>query len=103
MQIIEYNGEGYKTVHVFENWRIGLIRPADRFSKVEQLERHMLTDEAFILLEVHAKLYDEENVYEMEKGKIYKRIRAIGRRSGKWTYRKRQCTTCGECFHWRNT
>lgn len=71
MQIIESKAEGYKTVHIFESWRIGLIRPAERFSKVEQLERHMLTDEAFILLEGHAKLYDEENVYEMETGKIY--------------------------------
>lgn len=71
MQIIESNAEGYKTVLVFESWRIGLIRKADRFTRVDELERHVETDEAFILLEGHAKLYDEENVYEMETGKIY--------------------------------
>ena len=49
----------------------GKITAGVPITAVEQLERHMLTDEAFILLEGHAKLYDEENVYEMETGKIY--------------------------------
>lgn len=71
MQIIESKDEGYKTVHVFESWRIGLIRRNERFSKFEELERHMKTDEAFILLEGGATLYDEENNYRMESGKIY--------------------------------
>lgn len=71
MQIIESNAQGYKTVLVFESWRIGLIRSADRFKRVDELERHVETDEAFILLEGKAKLFDEKNVYEMETGKIY--------------------------------
>lgn len=71
MQIIESKAEGYKTVLCFESWRIGLIRRAERFTKVTELERHLETDEAFILLEGNATLYDENNTYKMETGKIY--------------------------------
>ena len=41
----------------FNTWRIGFIKYAERFSMVEYLERHLETDEAFILLDGEATLH----------------------------------------------
>ncbi len=76
VEMIKAKKEGYETVLRFENWRIGLIKPAERFSHITYLERHLLTDEAFILLEGHATLIhmdDKETVetHEMQTGVIY--------------------------------
>ncbi len=76
VEIIKAKKEGYETVLKYEAWRIGLIKPAERFSNITYLERHLLTDEAFILLEGHATLIhmdDAETVetYEMQSGVIY--------------------------------
>ncbi len=76
VEIIKAQKEGYETVLRFENWRIGLIKPAERFSNITYLERHLLTDEAFILLEGHATLIhmddaDAVETYEMQTGVIY--------------------------------
>ena len=58
-----FNGVDYKVVHEFEGWKIGFLRYSDRFSKFDRLERHLLTDEVFVLLEGQAVLYtDKEEI-----------------------------------------
>ncbi len=76
IEIYEAAKEGYETKLKYGAWRIGLITPAERFTNITYLERHDLTDEAFILLNGAATLLHldgEERLhsYEMEIGKIY--------------------------------
>ncbi len=71
MDILEFHGEDFKVVHEFEGWKIGLLRYSERFKEFCMEERHMLTDEAFILLEGEAVLYAGGVPYKMEMGKIY--------------------------------
>ncbi len=71
MEIFDFCGEDFKAVLEFEGWKIGLLRYSDRFSDFKIMERHLQTDEAFVLLEGEATLYEEENTYKMEKCKVY--------------------------------
>lgn len=75
IQVFDYNGEGYKTMHSFESWRIAYLNYAERFSKegMSYLERHNMTDEAFILLFGDATLLIGKNLKpcKMDKNKIY--------------------------------
>jgi mannose-6-phosphate isomerase-like protein (cupin superfamily) len=66
-----YNGEDFKVAMQFESWKIGLLRYSDRFSKFDMLERHLLTDEAFILLDGTAILYTDQEQVEMQKNIVY--------------------------------
>ncbi len=67
----EFSGEDFKVVHQFEGWKIGFLRYSDRFSKFDVLERHLLTDEIFVLLEGEATLYTENEKCEMKKCMLY--------------------------------
>lgn len=71
MEIFDFYNEGFKAVLEFEGWKIGLLRYSERFSEFKMIERHLETDEAFVLLEGEATLYEEENTYKMEKCKVY--------------------------------
>lgn len=71
MEIFEFYGEDFKAVLESEGWKIGLLRYSDRFSSHKHEERHLETDEAFILLEGNAVLYEDCKAYNMEKCKIY--------------------------------
>ena len=71
MDIREYLGEDYKAILDFESWRIGMLHYSERFAEFKEEERHLLTDEAFILLEGEATLYEERIPYKMEKCKVY--------------------------------
>lgn len=71
MEVFEYNGEGFMPVKEFEGWRIGVLRYGERFSKCVELERHLKSDEAFVLLEGGAVIYENDMSVEMEKNKVY--------------------------------
>jgi len=71
MEILGYSGEDFKKVLEFEGWKIGFLRYSERFSEYKSRERHLKTDEAFILLEGEATLYEKEKIYKMEKCKVY--------------------------------
>lgn len=71
MEILDFCGEDFKAVLEFEGWKIGLLRYSERFSDFKVMERHLQTDEAFVLLDGEATLYEEENSYEMKKCKVY--------------------------------
>lgn len=73
LEIIDYTGAGYHPVVDFGAWRVAFLRYEERFLKVTKLERHMETDEVFVLLEGEATLYigTEQTPYMMEPHKIY--------------------------------
>jgi len=73
LEIFEFEGSGYDPTMHFENWRVAFLHYAERFEKVERLERHMLTDEVFVLMKGKGVLFigEELRPVEMEWGKIY--------------------------------
>ena len=73
LEIKDYTGEGYDRTHSFDTWRVAFLNYAERFDKVTYLERHLLTDEVFVLLEGSAELWigKEMTVVPMEKNLIY--------------------------------
>ena len=71
MEIFEFKEQDFKCVMQFEGWKIGLLRYSERFSEYKIRERHLKTDEAFVLLQGKATLYEEDDNFQMEKCKVY--------------------------------
>ena len=69
--ISRFDGQDFQIATQFEGWKIGLLRYSDRFSSYGQMERHLLTDEVFVLLEGSADLYVEDQRIPMEKSTVY--------------------------------
>lgn len=75
IDIYDYRGDNYCTALRFGSWRVAYLNFGDKFCRenFERLERHMESDEAFILLEGEAVLVTGEELFEtkMEKHKLY--------------------------------
>ena len=71
MEIFGYDGENFNVAMSFGEWKIGFLRYGDRFSDYNCVERHLETDEVFVLLDGRATLYEQDIAYEMEKNKVY--------------------------------
>jgi len=65
--------DGYEVKHIFGAWRVAYLRYAERFDRITYLERHLETDEIFVLLQGEAVLLHGENIEktQMELNKIY--------------------------------
>ena len=81
LEIYSYEGDGYKSMVFYEGWRVAFLKHADRFDKdlVDKMERHMLTDEVFVLLEGEGFLIigEDDKVCPMEKNKLYNVKKAV--------------------------
>ena len=75
IDILEFDGPGYSTVMKFGAWRVAIINYCEHFDPKTplKLERHMETDEVFVLLDGNATLIigEEKKQYVMEKNKVY--------------------------------
>ena len=75
LEIFEYHGDGYQPMHDFGAWRVALLHHGERFDKgtMSDLERHLETDEIFVLLSGAGELIigEEMRRIPMEYGKIY--------------------------------
>ena len=60
IEILGYTGEGYRPLVDFESWRVAFLRRNERFASLTGLERHLETDEVFVLLEGEATLYTRD-------------------------------------------
>ncbi len=83
-----YDDNGYKPVVDFNCWRVAFLNSDHTMKKDEitYIERHMLTDEIFVLLQGSATLmiggkrkspYKKINLLKMEKGKVYNVKKAV--------------------------
>ena len=65
--------DGYEVKHTFGAWRVAYLRYAERFDRITYLERHLETDEIFVLLQGKAVLLHGVNIEktQMELNKIY--------------------------------
>lgn len=66
-----FRGEDFQVMTTFEGWKIGFLRYSERFSDFRVIERHLETDEVFVLLEGSATLYVEDESVVMEKCTVY--------------------------------
>ena len=66
-----YEGQDFCAVFSSKQWKIGLLRFSERFSKAEVLERHLESDEVFVLLSGEATLYTDKESKKMEQCRIY--------------------------------
>ena len=73
LDIKEYDGEGYNRTHTYGSWRVAFLNYAERFDRTAYMERHLLTDEVFVLLCGDAELLigREMTRVSMKKNKIY--------------------------------
>ena len=81
LEITEYDGEGYRPLVDFGTWRVAFLRFIDELipENIYRVERHLETDEVFVLLQGQAVLFlgEGDNRIEklhpqvMEPGKLY--------------------------------
>ena len=75
LEILENNENGYHPLLKFGAWRVAVANPCDKWveGNVTFMERHMKTDEVFVLLRGEAALYigDAREKIPMEIGKVY--------------------------------
>ncbi len=73
IEIYVNNESGYEPTMHFGEWRVAIMNCSNVWERVTKYERHLLTDEVFVLLEGKASLLVGEDrvVYKMEKNKIY--------------------------------
>ncbi len=75
LDIYEYSGEGYRPLAKCGSWLAASLRYAERFTPegMTYLERHMQTDEVFVLLAGEATLFIgmEMTPIKLEPEKLY--------------------------------
>ncbi len=81
LEIRSHEGEGYKPLVDFGSWRVAILRCENGLLRGQQssMERHLETDEVFVLLQGTGALILGGNgrevgplqVYAMEMGKLY--------------------------------
>ncbi|MBE5775791.1 MAG: hypothetical protein E7337_18035 [Clostridiales bacterium] len=81
IEIFEYDGVGYDPTMHFEAWRVAIANFGEKFdrSRYSYLERHMLTDEVFVLLTGQASLITGKDFCEtpLQPCKIYNVKKAV--------------------------
>lgn len=65
--------EGYEIKHSFDGWMVAYLCYAEKYDTITYIERHLETDEIFVLLKGSATLLIGEDLKhtEMEINKIY--------------------------------
>ena len=80
LEILEYSGAGYNRTMSYGEWRVAIANFGEKSDKEKYtyLERHMETDEVFVLLSGEGSLVIGKDFTEvpMEQGKIYNVKRA---------------------------
>jgi len=81
LQIRDYDGDGFKPLVTYSNWRVGILRYLDdiRPDNNNMMERHTETDEVFVLMKGRGVLIiggnglqvDGISMQTMEPGKVY--------------------------------
>lgn len=71
IKIFEHFSEGFKVAAEYGEWKVGMLHYNERFSRLGEMERHLLTDEVFVLVSGRATLYTDSEAVEMEQGSVY--------------------------------
>ena len=70
------NGNGFDTLHTFEDWKVAFITSGAQYGELKMLKRHTKTDEVFVLVKGEATLYTADGdeplqTTGLEKEKLY--------------------------------
>ena len=73
LEISEFNGSGYDRTMIFKTWCVAFLTQDDEYTTNTYIERHLETDEVFVLLKGKGTLFIgmERIPVEMEPCKIY--------------------------------
>ena len=75
IEILDFTEAGYSPVLTYGSWRVAILNYLDKLKRenLTYLERHLETDEAFILMQGEATLFIGKSTceYVMEKYKVY--------------------------------
>lgn len=75
IDIKDFDGEGYAPLVAYNGWRVAMVNYCERLREenIVRVERHLKTDEIFILLSGEATLHigKELKRYPLALGKIY--------------------------------
>lgn len=74
IEVSEYSGAGYLPLVNFGSWRVAVANYGPHFDRAtyRYFERHLLTDEVFVLLEGEAELVEGgAEPMRLEAGKLY--------------------------------
>ena len=71
IEVRAHTREGFKVMTEYGEWKVGMLRCSERFSRLGEMERHMLTDEVFVLITGTATLYTDREAVAMESGLLY--------------------------------
>lgn len=71
VEIYSHSFDGFRVMLESGEWKIGLLGYNERFSAFTEMEKHLLTDEVFVLLEGEATLYTDTEQCVMERLKVY--------------------------------
>lgn len=66
-----HKGSGFRVLLESGEWKIGFLRYCERFSKFDEMEQHLFTDESFVLLTGNARLYTEQECIDMKTETLY--------------------------------
>ncbi|MBR1931696.1 MAG: hypothetical protein IJ833_09565 [Lachnospiraceae bacterium] len=69
IEVREYTGEGYKPVIDYETWRVAILNYIDELEvpNIEKMQKHLLSDEVFVLLKGNFTLFTAGNGDEIGK------------------------------------
>lgn len=71
IKVFEHFADGFKVAAEHGEWKVGMLHYNERFSRLGEMERHMLTDEVFVLVSGSATLYTDNEEKKMEQGVVY--------------------------------
>lgn len=71
MEKIPFIPQRWQVAVETERWKLAYLGHCERFGSLTGMERHLQTDEAFVLLRGSASLYVEDAVTQMETGVVY--------------------------------
>jgi len=71
MEKIPFVPQRWQVAVETDKWKVAYLGHCDRFGSLTGMERHLLTDEVFVLLKGQATLYVEEEQETMEPGVVY--------------------------------
>jgi len=71
MEKIPFEPQQWQVAMQYDQWQVAYLGYSERFASLTGMERHMETDEVFVLLRGQAVLYVEQTQVPMEQGVVY--------------------------------
>ena len=71
IEVSTHTAEGFRVMAEYGQWKVGMLHYSKRFSHLGEMERHLLTDEVFVLVSGKASLHTDREAVAMELGAVY--------------------------------